>query len=181
MGYVLSLCTLMQHFGHGVQSRHHQAIAIYIVELQHIDNTCESIVAGEQKWKRLQLESEGGSKRVRQCARNDRLKCTKQGERSAHDINEINGDQRVVTVADSNDAPPAPHICKDPKLLPFPSCSSLTNDNYEVEVMALFINAKARGFCRRIICDRYFGNHLAGQSFKSFPQSRQLTRFCRLF
>ena len=49
VGYIASLCTLMQCFGRGARNRHRRATAVYLVEAQHFEGTKESNAALERK------------------------------------------------------------------------------------------------------------------------------------
>ena len=42
------------------------------------------------------------------------------------------------------------------QLIPPPA--ERTEDEYNFQVMDMYINAKAQGICRRKVCDEYFGN-----------------------
>jgi hypothetical protein len=45
-----------------------------------------------------------------------------------------------------------------------PSPAGMAKDEYEFQVMDIYINAKGQKICRRKVCDEYFGND-KGQGF----------------
>lgn len=56
----------------------------------------------------------------------------------------------LVAVQDKGSLPQAEN--------PLPKRGMIPNDEYEFAAMDAFINAKVRGFCRRIVLDEYFDN-----------------------
>ena len=171
-----SLCTLAQRMGRGARKLGTTATAIYLVEPKYFDDHKKKATSKIGKRKRGRVSKEQSSRKkakTTQLAVNQKDPATESesdGDNSDDEI-DIDGVDRM----DVDDGSPA--TTNAGKEVPrdttstvtvtaplIPSPAGMAKDEYEFQVMDIYINAKGRKICRRKVCDEYFGND-KGQGF----------------
>ncbi|PPQ97754.1 hypothetical protein CVT26_001802 [Gymnopilus dilepis] len=161
--YVASLCTLTQRLGRGGRRQGTNARGIYLVEPQYFDGAKKKVTYGKKRKGR----KNGPSSRLKRQKtttivlegveeRGD-LRNEEEDDESASEQDENMEEAETQTQAspESGDLPRTPTTLPNPVDVP-------DEEEYDFIIMDAFINARARGICRREVLDHYFGNRRAG-------------------
>ncbi|KAF9525693.1 P-loop containing nucleoside triphosphate hydrolase protein [Crepidotus variabilis] len=163
--YTESLSTLMQRMGRGGRQRDTEATGIYLVEPQYFDHAKKKVIG---KRKRNLNEVIPGPQKQKQ-RRDNESTALGMMERDERDNNteaeevedELDTGVDEDTYGEEEEPWIQPFVSKDMISLELPSPYGQSEEHYESLVMDLFINARERGYCRRLVMNKYFGNYLA--------------------
>ncbi|KAG1785764.1 P-loop containing nucleoside triphosphate hydrolase protein [Suillus plorans] len=135
--YTSSLCTLWQRLGRAARDISTEATGIYLVEPQYIDYQKEKARerANARTAKRKQVDDGGG------------------GSRKKHKSTSIAQVPSVGNRTESGEDVRNPQHAIQ-RIVP----KDLNDEEYEAAAMDAYINARARGFCRRNVSNEYFDN-----------------------
>ncbi|KAG1832866.1 P-loop containing nucleoside triphosphate hydrolase protein [Suillus subalutaceus] len=164
-GYVKSLCVLMQRLGRAARSPRAEATGVYIIDKNYRNKAGKVKTKAGNKWK---SNSQGGSatKRTRVMVNEDQ-----EMEGGAHmdhhldsesDNLDSESESEEETVTQLSEAPTG-QANRPSKLLP--SSSGLSEDEYEMAAMEVFLEAHRLSVCWRKVANEYFGNDLISTCF----------------